>query len=159
MQECYLYFMRSGSGNNDPVKIGVATNPEKRIYELQTGNPQPIRLLAKIKLPSRACAYDLESWLHRRFSHAKMNGEWFVSRGINIKAALARYEAESHIKLTRIKVPYEISREEVRLLLERNHWLTNRVAELEREVRELNEQIDSELDRQAMPPDYLKCDY
>ena len=60
-----------------PVKIGVANNIDKRISDLQTGCPWPLRLIAKLNCKSRKAAYSLERQFHRNYSHKRIQGEWF----------------------------------------------------------------------------------
>ena len=60
-----------------PVKIGVASNVRKRVNDLQTGCPWPLRIIAKLHCDSRKNAYALESRFHNLFSYKRMEGEWF----------------------------------------------------------------------------------
>jgi len=69
----WVYFIQHGT--NGPVKIGTTTgNPHARLRALQTGAPEPLRLL---------CAIDgdaaLERELHERFKALRLraDGEWF----------------------------------------------------------------------------------
>ena len=87
MEKCYVYIIKCCNGKNYPIKIGVADNPEKRMSELQTGSPYGLALISKIEMPSRQAAYNLECWLHKRFASARMTGEWFRSKGCNLKSA------------------------------------------------------------------------
>lgn len=66
-----IYFIRQG--DNGPIKIGTAINPQYRIRELQSGNHEPLRLLAAIP-GGRAEA----SALHHRFAELSINRtDWF----------------------------------------------------------------------------------
>lgn len=70
-REKSLYFIQKGS--DGPIKIGIAENVDRRMKELQTGNAVRLNLLAKV-----AQTKDLnEGLLHEKFSHIRMNGEWF----------------------------------------------------------------------------------
>lgn len=61
------------SGENGPVKIGVtACEPSKRVAQLQTGNPVPLRLRVVI-----SGDVTVERHLHSKFGHYRLNGEWF----------------------------------------------------------------------------------
>ena len=71
--KCYVYFAQAGAS----VKIGVADNIDKRLKDLQTGNPIKIRLIAYIPALSKAHAYQIEHGLHRKFISYNVNGEWF----------------------------------------------------------------------------------
>jgi predicted GIY-YIG superfamily endonuclease len=70
----YVYVIRS---TNYYFKVGVARNPERRLSELQTGNPEPLNIEALILCPSEKSAYGLESLLHKKFSRRKVRSEWF----------------------------------------------------------------------------------
>lgn len=54
-------------------KIGFSSNPEKRLAQLQTGNPFPLQIKAIIEGDIA-----LEKELHKKFSHLSQSGEWFV---------------------------------------------------------------------------------
>ena len=60
--------------DNGFYKIGIAKNPKKRIKQLQTGNPETLKL---IKTFESEYASIIEKTLHRRFSVYKLSGEWF----------------------------------------------------------------------------------
>lgn len=64
-----IYFIRSGQY----VKIGVSNAPKKRIAAIQSGNPNPIEILAIID-----GSYEQEAALHQLFADAHHMGEWFV---------------------------------------------------------------------------------
>lgn len=63
-----VYFAASGSR----IKIGWSARVTARLAQLQTGNPDPVRLLATTP-GGRA----LERRLHERFADARLAGEWF----------------------------------------------------------------------------------
>ena len=64
----YVYIIQSGKTKKSPVKIGMSDDPEKRIKQLQTGNPQVLRIIISIKCNSRKRAFELERTLHRMLS-------------------------------------------------------------------------------------------
>lgn len=64
-----IYFIKQG----DYVKIGYTSNIQKRIAQLQTSSPNRLKLIGLID-----GTLDDESEYHRRFSHLRGNGEWFV---------------------------------------------------------------------------------
>lgn len=67
----YVYFVEAK--HSKKIKIGFAkTSPLKRMTELQTGSPEPLRLL--FAFPA---SRDMEGMLHRRFSSCRTGGEWF----------------------------------------------------------------------------------
>ena len=55
------------------IKIGKANNPYQRVKDMQVGNAREIILLAYYKDYN----YKLEHYLHKRFSHLKVKGEWY----------------------------------------------------------------------------------
>lgn len=81
----YVYFIKAGRRKRAPVKIGVASNIERRLATLQTGNHRELLLLAAIKCETKHDAYRLESMFHRMLKRHKMRGEWF-RHDLNLKA-------------------------------------------------------------------------
>lgn len=67
-----IYFIWDSGGNF--IKIGVSDEPETRLRELQTANPNPLFLLAVTDGD-----YSTETALHTRFSDLRVHGssEWF----------------------------------------------------------------------------------
>lgn len=65
-----VYFAAAG----DRIKIGWSRKVANRIAQLQTGNPEPVMLLAT--MPG---GVSKERELHRRFAHARLAGEWFTA--------------------------------------------------------------------------------
>lgn len=65
-----VYFIRRGLTGD--VKIGSASDPVKRLKQLQTGQSAPLRLM-------RLFCGELqeERALHARFAHLSIAGEWF----------------------------------------------------------------------------------
>ena len=67
----WVYFLRSGEAG--PIKIGyTGTTPNARLSALQTGNPEPLRLIGAV--PGTMAD---ESRLHDRFASVRLQGEWF----------------------------------------------------------------------------------
>lgn len=85
----YIYLIKSGTGKNAPIKIGIASSPDKRILELQVGNPKLLTLVCKVKASSRKHAEHLEYSLHQYFKHSHIRGEWFKGKNINLVKAFA----------------------------------------------------------------------
>ncbi|MFE4867715.1 GIY-YIG nuclease family protein [Streptomyces sp. NPDC056682] len=63
------------------VKIGHTSNLKRRLQQLGTGSSLiegmtvgPVRVLATID----GAGPDNERWLHERFAHLRVGGEWFV---------------------------------------------------------------------------------
>jgi hypothetical protein len=67
----HLYLIQSGTGS---FKIGRSDNPKKRLSQLQTGNPEPLKLILILENKG-----GLELSLHRKLAHGKTKGgeEWF----------------------------------------------------------------------------------
>jgi hypothetical protein len=55
-------------------KIGVSKNPDKRLKQLQTGNPSELELLC---VYDSEIAFKIEKVLHNTFNINKEHGEWF----------------------------------------------------------------------------------
>ena len=66
----FVYFARAG--NSSFVKIGFASDVDRRMRELQTGNSSPVKALLTLS-GDRA----LEGRLHKRFAADRKSGEWF----------------------------------------------------------------------------------
>lgn len=82
----FVYFIQAGTG---AVKIGVAADPFKRLSELQTGNHEPLRIIATVEGD-----VEHESSFHARFASHRLRGEWFAAEPV-----LAA--------LNRVHVPYK----------------------------------------------------
>jgi len=61
-------------GCADCFKVGISTDPYKRLASLQTGNPMPCQLLA-IWEPKYAPT--LEKEIHKQLKNHRVRGEWF----------------------------------------------------------------------------------
>ncbi|MFD6912320.1 GIY-YIG nuclease family protein [Streptomyces virginiae] len=60
------------------VKIGIASDPKRRLSEIQTGNPVKLVILAVFHGTART-----ERDLHKRFSDRRLSGEWFNFLGLD----------------------------------------------------------------------------
>lgn len=78
----WIYYI--GSGASGPIKIGWASNPWRRLNELQTGNPEELQMLA---LEPGVVA--MEALRHTMFAADRLRGEWFAP-----SEALARWIAQ-----------------------------------------------------------------
>lgn len=70
MQVDYVYVI--GNDETSLVKIGHSEQPDKRLLQIKTGSPWPLRLLWQHGGGQR-----LERALHQRFAAQRRNGEWF----------------------------------------------------------------------------------
>lgn len=69
-RQSYVYFLQAeGDGL---IKIGRTINPDKRVRELQTLAPSPLKLLALVE-----GGKDREREIHEMFVDARSHGEWF----------------------------------------------------------------------------------
>ena len=70
MKSDYLYIIQSDL--TGMIKIGRSINPQKRLKQLQTGNPNKLKLIA---------LFENQGWkekiLHERLSTFRLEGEWF----------------------------------------------------------------------------------
>lgn len=64
-----VYFITDG----EFIKIGKSENPIERMKKLQTGNVRELKMLATYQCYDE----DLEGYIHKRFSHDRVRGEWF----------------------------------------------------------------------------------
>ena len=70
MTNHYIYFIKENKTRRREfcaVKIGVSSNPEKRLTAMQTGNPRKLSIEVKMGPFSRKEAYGMEKKLHRNF--------------------------------------------------------------------------------------------
>lgn len=85
--------------NSDPIKIGVADNVEKRLDNMQTGNPRELVILYKIPMNSRSHAFMVENRIHKKLSKHRIRGEWFIGRALNKIKVKEILKERSHEKL------------------------------------------------------------
>ena len=71
----FVYFIQAG--HKGAIKIGHTENLDRRIENLQVGNPFKLRVLATIHCDSIEHARGLEEKLHRFFKKKHIRGEWF----------------------------------------------------------------------------------
>lgn len=60
------------------VKVGISSNPEKRLKAVQTGCPHKVSLLGEWEFSSRQLAEGLERQFHREAAAFRSSGEWFL---------------------------------------------------------------------------------
>lgn len=69
----FVYFVRAGE--SDRYKIGLtSTSVKQRMRGIETNSPLPISLIKSIKVNDVGLC---ETWMHRRFCHLRVKGEWF----------------------------------------------------------------------------------
>lgn len=72
-EQAFVYVMRSGKY----YKIGWAVDPEKRMKEMQVGNPKKIRIIGRFPVSTHKKARKLEAAIHQKFKHQHHRGEWY----------------------------------------------------------------------------------
>ncbi len=69
-----VYFIKAKGGKH--MKVGYATNVERRITQLQTGNPRRLKVIAVVPGTRQ-----LESAYHQILAPYRAVGEWFCLEG------------------------------------------------------------------------------
>jgi hypothetical protein len=87
----YVYILKC----NEYYKIGIAVFPERRIGELQVGNPYELEIVATYKFPKHRVSY-MEKRLHRAFEHWNVRGEWFLLSDAKLGVIRNQLNALSH---------------------------------------------------------------
>jgi len=83
---CYLAF----HGLDDVaqfVKVGMTRHPERRLYEMATGNPLDCLWVFTCRVPCVRMAYRIEQSLLRHLEAHKRRGEWITLGSIDAEAA------------------------------------------------------------------------
>lgn len=63
--------------NGEDYKVGVSKNPNKRLKQLQTGNPKKLEIVSLFEVPSEI-VYAMEREAHKAIqSKYAKSGEWF----------------------------------------------------------------------------------
>lgn len=76
-----VYIIQMGASKY--YKIGISNNVNRRLKDLQTGNPLPLHIVATISLEMEQNADNqhftklLEKELHLAFQYCRQVGEWF----------------------------------------------------------------------------------
>lgn len=73
--KAFIYFIFNS--DSYAIKIGRASDVEKRLQSLQTSSPVLLQILKVIPVDSIKKSQELEAYLHTRFRHLRMSGEWF----------------------------------------------------------------------------------
>lgn len=78
MKNYFIYVIQMG--DKQYFKIGVTNDLERRVKDLQTGNPLPLHIIDSFNFVNREnkhWANQIEKVLHRRFDYCRQMGEWF----------------------------------------------------------------------------------
>lgn len=74
----YVYVVRAKVPRQDPIyKIGRASDPQRRLSELQVGSPLKLVLIGTIRCQSQRHSAQIERAMHARYRHQLRHGEWF----------------------------------------------------------------------------------
>lgn len=79
-----VYFITDG----EFIKIGIASDLDRRLSQLQTGNPRELRVLYIIECHDMSEARSLETYLHQRLRDCCVLNEWFTFDRDAIMAAV-----------------------------------------------------------------------
>jgi len=82
-RSAFVYFFFSPLGDIHAVKIGWSMDPRVRLREIQSYCPAQVWLQAVVTCESntgdeKRKARELERHLHKKFSGARIHGEWFA---------------------------------------------------------------------------------
>lgn len=92
----YVYII---SDNNDHIKVGISKDPEKRLKQLQTGQPNELRILFTEEFYcKRSHLLKIENLIHKQIRTLipNISGEWFTILPDNLN------EIQNIITLARI---------------------------------------------------------
>ncbi|MFW2380926.1 MAG: GIY-YIG nuclease family protein [Acidimicrobiales bacterium] len=81
----YVYLLQDEQA---ATKIGISGDPRGRVASLQTGHPEPLRLVKAIGCRTTADARAVERDLHIHFERHRMNGEWFDLSDRQVRRAI-----------------------------------------------------------------------
>ncbi len=93
----FVYVIRAGTGSKSPIKVGVADNVQKRLKQLQTGNPKQLFLVMHFECNDRAHAFRLEKTIHDILKGQRLFGEWFSVSRSNVMKLLNNLGDKSKI--------------------------------------------------------------
>ena len=130
-QKYYVYFIQQGGGGNQPIKIGISDDPDRRLVDLQTGNPTVLKIQLAIPFESRDQAFRAERTFHRTATfgrHKSHSGEWFTIIGSWEKFIKDAYSRNG---INRNQPSVENSR-----------WIPKREVMLTKELAAANERIE-----------------
>lgn len=71
----FIYFIFNR--DSQAIKIGRAIDVQKRLKSLQTSSPVSLEVLKVVPVESLKKAQEIEIYLHRKFDHLRLSGEWF----------------------------------------------------------------------------------
>lgn len=72
-----MYYLYVIGNNTNRQKIGISKDVDKRLKNLQTGNPDKLTIHYKIECPTIKDTLKLEKKIHAELSYKRLSGEWF----------------------------------------------------------------------------------
>jgi hypothetical protein len=77
--DVHVYIICHGPNDGEvgPVKVGMATDPFKRLASLQSGNPNRLCIWRTFPTPDREIARAIERGFHHVQRKKRLSGEWF----------------------------------------------------------------------------------
>lgn len=91
MHYVYLIAPKNGSA---PTKVGLSSNPQRRLREIQTSNPTTLTLWATFGFPNRLVAQDAEQFVRLCYSDKSLGREWLDVRPAEVIELAADHVAE-----------------------------------------------------------------
>lgn len=74
METSYIYIITDG----ETYKVGISTDPAKRLDQLQTGSPKKLGIVETYKVPKEK-VFKLEKECHKSLQYRFVKrGEWFM---------------------------------------------------------------------------------
>ena len=93
MKPQFLYVIAPEASDYGPCKLGISTNPARRVKQLQTGHSETLAVRYSEEVdPDKV--YLFEKLLHRDINYLRQRGEWFK---------LSVEDAISHVQFTIIQ--------------------------------------------------------
>ncbi len=93
MNKHYVYMIEErGSVTDLAVKIGVSADINRRILDMQTGNPRILKLALKFGPFSECEAFAMEAKMHHCFERFHVRGEWYDAEILTLMCLLEKYE-------------------------------------------------------------------
>jgi len=81
----YVYCI---GGRNGPFKVGIARNVERRLRNLQNGNPRKLEIHRAFSVANMVFAREIEAASHEAMAATRRAGEWFATTLENIEASI-----------------------------------------------------------------------
>ena len=162
-----IYFISDGHNH---VKIGVAEEPQKRIKELQIGNPYKLEIKVTWEIRRQICKcgdYGVERFLHKILDDFRLEGEWFVEENAKYLMDMETDEIQQFLKDIKPQMMDETS------ITKRQQEINEKIIEsqskkqceaLKQKLKEANKQIrnlKAELKeaKKTKPPHEIKVAY